>query len=106
MDRMADIGRPFLKGSWVPHQVEYFQRPISQGSLYQHINRILVYVLFIRRYLMETGRTGPGVYGQMASMAEPGGPKFPPLVLAVLPFLGAVLARCVNRICRRPSSPV
>ena len=103
MDRMADISRPFLRGAQVPHQVEYFSEANLRGACISISIGILVYVLFIRRYLMETGEDGTRVYvDRWPVWLNLEDRVYRPLVLAVLPFLGAVLARCVNGICEGP----
>ena len=103
MDRMADISRPFLRGAQVPHQVEYFSEANLRGACISITIGILVYVLFIRRYLMETGEDGTRVYvDRWPAWLNLEDRVYRPLVLAVLPFLGAVLARCVNGICEGP----
>lgn len=103
MDRMADISRPFLRGAQAPHQVEYFSEANLRGACISITIGILVYVLFIRRYLMETGEDGTRVYvDRWPAWLNLEDRVYRPLVLAVLPFLGAVLARCVNGICEGP----
>ena len=60
-------------------------------------------MLFIRRYLMETGEDGTRVYvDRWPAWLNLEDRVYRPLVLTVLPFLGAVLARCVNGICEGP----
>lgn len=62
MDWMADISRPFLRGAHVLHQVEYFSEANLRGACISISMGILVYVLLIRRYLMETGEDGTRIY--------------------------------------------
>ena len=103
MDPMADISRPFLRGAQVPHQVEYFSEANLRGACISISIGILVYVLFIRRYLMETGEDGTRVYvDRWPAWLNLEDRVYRPLALTVLPFLGAVLARCVNGICEGP----
>ena len=103
MDWMADISRPFFRGAHVLHQVEYFSEANLRGACISISMGILVYVLLIRRYLMETGEDGTRVYvDRWPAWLNLEDRVYRPLVLAVLPFLGAVLARCVNGICEGP----
>ena len=103
MDWMADISRSFFRGAHVLHQVEYFSEANLRGACISISMGILVYVLLIRRYLMETGEDGTRIYvDRWPAWLNLEDRVYRPLVLAVLPFLGAVLARCVNGICEGP----
>lgn len=103
MDRMADLSRPFLRGAPVLHQVEYFSEANLRGACISISIGILVYVLIIRRYLMETGEDGIRVYvDRWPRWLNLEDRVYRPLVLTVLPFLGAMLARCVNGVCEGP----
>lgn len=107
MDRMADISRPFLRGAQVPHQVEYFSEANLRGACISISIGILVYVLFIRRYLMETGEDGTrGLCGQMAGMAEPGGPGLPSPGTHRAALFGSRAGQMRQWDLRRSSSPV
>ena len=80
-----------------------FFRGQSQGSLYQHINRNSgVCAVHPQIPYGDRGGRDQGLCGQMAGMAEPGGPGLPPPGTCRAAFLGAVLARCVNGICEGP----
>lgn len=103
MDRMADISRPFLRGAEVPHPVEYFSAANLRGACISISIGILVYVLVIRRYLMETGEDGARVYvDKWPSWLNLEDRIYRPLVLTILPFLGALAARCANAVCEGP----
>ena len=105
MDWMADISRPFFKGAHVLHQVEYFSEASLRGACISISMGILVYVLLIRRYLMETGEDGTRIYvDRWPAWLNLEDRVYRPLVLTVLPFLGAMLARCVNGVCEVPLS--
>ena len=105
MDWMADISRPFLRGAHVLHQVEYFSEANLRGACISISMGILVYVLLIRRYLMETGEDGTRIYvDRWPAWLNLEDRVYRPLVLTVLPFLGAMLARCVNGVCEVPLS--
>ncbi len=105
MDWMADISRPFFKGAHVLHQVEYFSEASLRGACISISMGILVYVLLIRRYLMETGEGGTRIYvDRWPAWLNLEDRVYRPLVLTVLPFLGAMLARCVNGVCEVPLS--
>nr|WP_236946048.1 complex I subunit 5 family protein [Enterocloster clostridioformis] len=105
MDWMADISRPFFRGAHVLHQVEYFSEASLRGACISISMGILVYVLLIRRYLMETGEGGTRIYvDRWPAWLNLEDRVYRPLVLTVLPFLGAMLARCVNGVCEVPLS--
>ena len=105
MDWMADISRPFFRGAHVLHQVEYFSEANLRGACISISMGILVYVLLIRRYLMETGEDGTRIYvDRWPAWLNLEDRVYRPLVLTVLPFLGAMLARCVNGVCEVPLS--
>ena len=105
MDWMADISRSFFRGAHVLHQVEYFSEANLRGACISISMGILVYVLLIRRYLMETGEDGTRIYvDRWPAWLNLEDRVYRPLVLTVLPFLGAMLARCVNGVCEVPLS--
>ena len=60
-------------------------------------------MLVIRRYLMETGEDGARVYvDKWPSWLNLEDRIYRPLVLTILPFLGALAARCANAVCAGP----
>ena len=91
---------PLLGGKY-PYKV--FHAVVAHCLAYLDVYKRQVYVLFIRRYLMETGEDGTRVYvDRWPAWLNLEDRVYRPLVLTVLPFLGAVLARCVNGICEGP----
>lgn len=103
MDRIADISQPFLKGADISHPVDYFSRANLRGACISISIGILVYILFIRRFLMEKGEDGIKVYvDRWPERLDLEERVYRPLVLTLLPFAGALFARCVNAVCEGP----
>ena len=96
-----------FKGGTGPAPGGVFFRGQSQGSLYQHNDRNSgVCAVHSQIPYGDRGGRDQGLCGQMAGMAEPGGPGLPPPGTCRAALFGSRAGQMRQRDLRRPSSPV
>ena len=96
-----------FKGGTGPAPGGVFFRGQSQGSLYQHINRNSgVCAVHPQIPYGDRGGRDQGLCGQMAGMAEPGGPGLPPPGTHRAALFGSRAGQMRQWDLRRSSSPV
>ncbi len=97
LDRIADMGRPFMSSEAPAHAVRYFAMVNLKGGIISIVIGILVYVLFIRKVLMQKDENGNLMYVDCWPKGLSLENKvYRPVLLQFLPFVGAFFARVVG----------
>ena len=93
MDGMAALGRGFMHGHAPDHAVHYFAWVNLKGSLISLTIGVLVYLLVIRPLLTERDCSGVHYPNRWPEKVNLETALYRPVVLTVLPFIGAFVAR-------------
>jgi len=97
-DMLADLGEGFMQGIHPDHHVHYFAWVNLKGAVYSMFIGAIVYLGFIRTFLMERAETGEWTYyykwPQNLDLTEN---FYKPLILNVLPAAGGIVAQNINK---------
>lgn len=93
MDGMAALGRGFMHGHAPDHAVHYFAWVNLKGALISLTIGVLVYLLVIRPLLTERDCGGVHYPNRWLEKVNLETALYRPVVLTVLPFIGAFVAR-------------
>lgn len=94
MDKIADLARPFMGAEPNPHVIHYFAWVNLKGGVISVVVGAIVYFGFIRTVLMAKNETGEKVYvDRWPEWLSLENGVYRPLLLTVLPFIGAFFAR-------------
>lgn len=98
MDGLAAMGRGFMAGKAPAHAVDYFAWVNLKGSLISLGIGFVVYGLLIRRFLVEGSGADSRYPDRWPRQLDLEARVYRPLLLTVLPFVGAVIARAGERL--------
>lgn len=94
MDGLASMGQGFMHGEDPAHAVNYFSWANIKGGLASLTIGVIVYFLIIRKCLMKEDENGNKVYvNAWPSKLDLEDLIYRPLMLKVLPFIGAFFSR-------------
>lgn len=97
MDKIADIGQEFMHGHSPEHAVHYFSLVNLKGACISLAIGAVVYVVFIRGFLMKKNAQGVKEYiNRWPEVFDLEDLVYRPVLLIVLPFIGAFLSRCLD----------
>ena len=98
-DRIASLGAGFMYGHEPEHAVNYFSLVNLKGGLISLAIGAVVYLLFIRRFLIIRGADGQSVYAnRWPAGADLEELIYRPLFLKVLPDIGAFFSGLCDRL--------
>lgn len=98
-ENIAQMARGFVYGHAPAHEIHYFSLVNLKGAVISIVVGAVVYLLFIRKLLIEKGSKGETVY--LDKWAEGWNLEhqiYRPVLLGLLPFLGAFVARTIGSI--------
>lgn len=98
MDAIAAFGRDFMNGHAPAHAVAYFAWVNIKGALISLVMGVAVYSLLIRPLLMVKGKNGPEYPNRWPEWLNLEERIYRPLVLQVLPLIGAIFARLAETL--------
>lgn len=99
LDKIADMGRPFMSSGAPAHVVHYFSMVNLKGGIISIIIGIFVYLLFIRKVLMQKDENGNLMYVDCWPKGLSLENKvYRPVLLKILPFVGAFFARVAGSL--------
>lgn len=97
MDGIATMGQGFMHGENPAHAVNYFSWVNVRGGLASLLIGAVVYVLIIRKCLMKEDENGNLVYiNAWPDWLDLENGIYRPLVLKILPFIGAFCSRLLD----------
>ncbi len=96
-EQIAQMGRGFVYGHAPAHTIHYFSLVNLKGAAISIAVGAIVYLLFIRTVLMTKDSQGKTVYlDRWISWLNLEYQVYRPVILGILPFLGAFVARAVG----------
>ena len=98
-ENIAQMARSFVYGHAPAHTIHYFSWVNLKGAVISIAVGAVVYLLFIRKLLTEKGSNGETIY--LDKWAEGWNLEhqiYRPVLLGLLPFLGAFVARAIGSI--------
>jgi len=99
MDRIADLGQPFLRSALPEHAVSYFAWNNLKGGLISLGIGAAVYLLVIRCLLMVRTESGARIYAdRWPAKLDLENLIYRPVMLTVLPFIGALVSRICDKL--------
>ena len=99
MDGLASMGQGFMHGEDPAHAVNYFSWVNIKGGLASLTIGVIVYFLIIRKCLMKKDENGNMVYvNAWPSKLDLEDLVYRPLMLKVLPFIGAFCSRICDSL--------
>ena len=97
MNKIADLAQEFLHGENPAHAVHYFTFVNLKGAIISIVIGIIVYFLIIRTLFMKKDEQGNRVYVDVwPAWLDLETLIYRPVLLGLLPFLGAVFSRIVE----------
>lgn len=94
MDPLADLGQGFLAFDGEVHAVNYFSFENLKGAVISLAIGAFLYVFAVRGYMMKKAEGGERVYqNRFSEKLDLENMLYRPLLLKILPFIGAVLCR-------------
>lgn len=99
MDRLADLGQGFLLFEEKVHPVTYFSIVNLKGACISLLIGAVIYGLIVRNYMMKRSENGLRVYkNRFSESLDLENLIYRPLILRILPFVGAVFCRIGDSI--------
>lgn len=94
MDEIANLSYHFMNAHAPDHAVHYFAWVNLKGAVISVVVGAVVYLLFIRKVLMQTDECGNRVYvNVIPEWVSLENKVYRPLLLGILPFIGGLFAR-------------
>lgn len=98
-DKIADASYHFMGAHAPEHAVEYFAWINLKGAVISIVIGALVYLLFIRKVLMERDHNGNMIYiDRWPKELNLENKIYRPVLLTILPFIGALFARAAGSL--------
>ena len=94
MDKLADLGSPFMNAELLEHSVDYFAFSNLKGGLMSIAIGALVYICIIKNFMMKDGE----YVDRWPSKVDIENAIYRPLLLKVLPAVGIFFARICDSL--------